>query len=80
MAHASGLLAFCEPLDLDTLCGLVGSDAVEQAERRGFFRTVEDRGIGEVRFNQLLLGDVEHVSRAWGWPAPADCAVNSCRR
>jgi DNA-binding CsgD family transcriptional regulator len=58
VAHALGLLAFCEPLDLDTLCGLVGSDAVEQAERRGFFRIVEDRGIGEVRFNQLLLGDV----------------------
>jgi hypothetical protein len=58
VAHALGLLAFCEPLDLDTLSGMVGSDAVEQAERRGLIRIVEDREIDEVRFNQLLLGDV----------------------
>jgi DNA-binding CsgD family transcriptional regulator len=58
VAHALGLLAFCEPLDLDTLCGLVGSGAVEQAERRGLIRIVEDREVSEVRFNQLLLGDV----------------------
>jgi DNA-binding CsgD family transcriptional regulator len=58
VAHALGLLAFCEPLDLDTLSGLVGSGAVEQAERRGLIRIAEDREIGEVRFNQLLLGDV----------------------
>ena len=58
VAHALGLLALCEPLDLDTLSGLVGSSAVEQAERRGLIRIVEDREIGEVRFNQLLLGDV----------------------
>jgi hypothetical protein len=58
VAHALGLLAFCEPLDLDTLSGLVGSGAVEQAEMRGLVRIVEDRGIGEVWFNQLLLGDV----------------------
>jgi len=58
VAHALGLLALCEPLDLDTLSGLVGSGAVEQAERRGLIRIVEDREIGEVRFNQLLLGDV----------------------
>jgi DNA-binding CsgD family transcriptional regulator len=58
VTHALGLLALCEPLDLDTLSGLVGSGAVEQAERRGLIRIVEDREIAEVRFNQLLLGDV----------------------
>jgi len=62
VAHALGLLAFCEPLDLDTLSDLVGSGAVEQAEMRGLIHIVEDRGIGSetsgVWFNQLLLGDV----------------------
>lgn len=58
VVHALGLLAFCEPLDLDTLSDLVGSGAIEQAETRGLIRIDEDREIGEVRFNQLLLGDV----------------------
>ena len=62
VAHALGLLALCEPLDLDTLTALVGADAVEQAETRGLIRIVADRAIGfevvEVRFNQLLLADV----------------------
>ncbi|MGO8768025.1 LuxR C-terminal-related transcriptional regulator [Mycobacterium sp.] len=55
VAHALGLLAFCEPLDLDTLIGLTGVGAVEQAERRSLIRITDDR---EVQFNQLLLSDV----------------------
>ncbi len=58
VAHALGLLAICEPLDLDTLIGLTGADAVEQAERRGLIRITDDREISEVQFNQLLLSDV----------------------
>ena len=44
VARALGLLALCEPLDLDTLSGLVGAGAVEQAETRGLIRIVADRG------------------------------------
>ncbi|WP_256251140.1 helix-turn-helix transcriptional regulator [Mycobacterium malmoense] len=55
VARALGLLAFCEPLDLDTLIGLAGAGAVEQAERRGLIRITEG---SEVQFNQLLLSDV----------------------
>lgn len=55
VARALGLLAFCEPLDLDTLIGLAGASAVEQAERRGLIRITEG---SEVQFNQLLLSDV----------------------
>lgn len=58
VAHALGLLAFCEPLDLDTLIGLAGAGAVEQAERRGLIRITDDGEVGEARFNQLLLSDV----------------------
>jgi DNA-binding CsgD family transcriptional regulator len=66
VAHALGLLALCEPLDLDTLTGLVGAGAVEQAETRGLIRIAADRVVGldigldvvEVRFNHLLLADV----------------------
>ena len=62
VAHALGLLALCEPLDLDTLTSLVGAGAVEQAETRGLIRIAADRDVGlevvEVRFNHLLLADV----------------------
>ena len=62
VAHALALLALCEPLDLDTLTGLVGAGAVEQAETRGLIRIVADREVGfelgGVRFNHLLLADV----------------------
>jgi DNA-binding CsgD family transcriptional regulator len=62
VAHALGLLALCEPLDLDTLTSLAGAGAVEQAETRGLIRIVADREVGlevvEVRFNHLLLADV----------------------
>ena len=36
--HLLRLLTFCEPLDLDTLTSMVGSDAVEDAETRGLIR------------------------------------------
>ena len=58
VAHALGLLAICEPLDLDTLTDLSGADAVERAERRGLIRISDDREVSEVQFNQLLLSDV----------------------
>lgn len=58
VAHALGLLAICEPLDLDTLIGLAGAPAVESAERRGLIRITDDREVSEVQFNQLLLSDV----------------------
>ncbi|WP_231639724.1 helix-turn-helix domain-containing protein [Mycobacterium sp. Marseille-P9652] len=58
VTHALGLLAICEPLDLDTLIGLTGAGAVEQAERRGLIRITDEREVSEVQFNQLLLSDV----------------------
>ena len=36
--HALRLLTFCEPLDLDTLSGIAGVEAVEDAENRGLIR------------------------------------------
>ena len=55
--HALRLLTFCEPLDLDTLGGVCGVDAVEDAENRGLIRVEENSGI-EVRFNHPLFGEV----------------------
>jgi DNA-binding CsgD family transcriptional regulator len=56
--HALRLLTFCEPLDLDTLSGIVGADAVEEAENRGLIRVVEDHHSVDVRFNHPLFGEV----------------------
>ena len=56
--HALQLLTYCEPLGLDTLTRLVGADAVEQAERRGLIRVVEEQHQLEVRFTHPLFGEV----------------------
>ncbi len=56
--HMLQLLTFCEPLDLDTLTGLVGADAVEDAERRGLIRVVAEQHTLEARFNHPLFGEV----------------------
>jgi DNA-binding NarL/FixJ family response regulator len=56
--HALRLLTFCEPLDLDTLSGIAGVDAVEDAENRGLIRVVEARSGIEVSFNHPLFGEV----------------------
>lgn len=56
--HALRLLTFCEPLDLDALCGIAGVEAVEEAESRGLIRVAEDRSGIDVRFNHPLFGEV----------------------
>lgn len=56
--HALRLLTFCEPLDLDTLSGIAGVDAVEEAENRGLIRVVEEHNSIDVRFNHPLFGEV----------------------
>ena len=56
--HTLRLLTFCEPLDLDTLSGIVGADAVEEAESRGLIRVVEEINGVDVRFNHPLFGEV----------------------
>jgi DNA-binding NarL/FixJ family response regulator len=56
--HLLRLLTFCEPLDLDTLTGLVGSDAVEDAETRGLIRVVADHQSVDVRFDHSLFGEL----------------------
>jgi DNA-binding NarL/FixJ family response regulator len=56
--HTLRLLTFCEPLDLDTLTGLVGSDAVEDAETRGLIRVAVEHPSGDVRFNHPLFGEL----------------------
>ncbi len=56
--HALRLLTFCEPLDLDTLSGIAGVDAVEDAENRGLIRVVEAHSGIEVSFNHPLFGEV----------------------
>ncbi|WP_213930983.1 helix-turn-helix transcriptional regulator [Rhodococcus sp. B50] len=55
--QALQLLAFCEPLDLEILCGLAGDDAVEEAERRGLIDVVDDRNF-RVRYTHPLFGEV----------------------
>lgn len=57
-AHVLRLLAFAEPLALDTLSELAGADTVERAERRGLIRVVEDSEDCNVRFTHPLYGEV----------------------
>jgi DNA-binding CsgD family transcriptional regulator len=56
--HALRLLTFCEPLSLDCLAGIVGTDAIEEAETRGLIRVVENPSAVDVRFNHPLFGEV----------------------
>jgi DNA-binding NarL/FixJ family response regulator len=56
--HALRLLTFCEPLRLDCLAGIVGTDAIEEAETRGLIRVVENPSAVDVRFNHPLFGEV----------------------
>ena len=52
------LLALCEPLDIDALCELAGTDAVDAAEVRGLIRIVHDGARVNARFSHPLFGDV----------------------
>ena len=56
--HALRLLTFCEPLDLDTLSGIAGVEAVEEAESRGLVRVADEHSSIDVRFNHPLFGEV----------------------
>ncbi|HEY5151579.1 MAG TPA: LuxR C-terminal-related transcriptional regulator [Mycobacterium sp.] len=56
--HALHLLAFGEPLALDTLTELAGADTLERAERRGLIRIVNDGDSVDVRFAHGLFGEV----------------------
>jgi DNA-binding CsgD family transcriptional regulator len=56
--HTLRLLTFCEPLNLDALCEIVGAEAVEDAENRGLIRVVENHSTADVRFNHPLFGEV----------------------
>ncbi|MFC0449791.1 helix-turn-helix transcriptional regulator [Rhodococcus jostii] len=66
--QALQLLTFCEPLDLDVLGQLAGEDSVEEAERRGLVRIVEDGHRLDVRYTHPLFGEVirRRVGRAAG--------------
>jgi DNA-binding NarL/FixJ family response regulator len=57
-AHTLQLLAFAEPLSLDTLSALVGADTVEGVERRGLIRVVDDAAGLDVLFTHPLYGEV----------------------
>ena len=57
-AHTLQLLAFAEPLTLDTLSTLVGAETVERVERRGLIRVIENRATLDVRFTHPLYGEV----------------------
>jgi len=63
-AHTLQLLAFAEPLALDTLLGLVGAETVERVEQRGLIRVIEDRTNLDVRFTHPLYGEV--IRRSFG--------------
>jgi DNA-binding CsgD family transcriptional regulator len=56
--HTLRLLTFCEPLNLDALCEIVGAEAVEDAENRGLIRVIENHSAADVRFNHPLFGEV----------------------
>lgn len=52
------LLALCEPLDIDTLSGLAGEEAVDAAELRGLIRIGHDGDVVNARISHPLYGDV----------------------
>lgn len=52
------VLALYEPLDLDSLCELVGPDAVDAGETQGLIRIVSDGGLLNARISHPLFGDV----------------------
>ena len=56
--HTLEVLTLCEQLDLDTLAGIVGAEAVEDAETRGLIRVAEEPHNVQVRFTHPLLGEV----------------------
>jgi DNA-binding CsgD family transcriptional regulator len=58
VVSALKLLALCEPLDIDTLCELVGDEAVDSAEMQGLIRIVHDGPDTNARFGHPLYGDV----------------------
>ncbi|TFV61587.1 helix-turn-helix transcriptional regulator [Mycobacterium sp. PS03-16] len=55
---ALNILALCEPLDLDTLCGLAGTDAVDDAEKQGLIRLVRSGDQLNAWIAHPLFGDV----------------------
>ncbi|WP_040525086.1 helix-turn-helix transcriptional regulator [Gordonia effusa] len=56
--NALRYLTFCEPLEFDILADFAGDDALDEAERRGLIRVVEDDGRLSVHFNHPLFGEV----------------------
>jgi DNA-binding NarL/FixJ family response regulator len=56
--HALQLVTFCEPLDLEVLTSMVGSDAVERAEVQGLLRIIEEPQGLDVRFTHPLFGEL----------------------
>ncbi len=51
-------LTFCEPIDLDVLCGLTGEEAVDDAEARGLVRIAREGQHFDVHYTHPLFGDV----------------------
>ncbi|MFW0785846.1 LuxR C-terminal-related transcriptional regulator [Gordonia sp. CPCC 206044] len=58
VVDALKLLALYEPLDIDTLIGLAGDEAVDAAEVRGLIRVTRDGSVVNARFSHPLYGDV----------------------
>lgn len=52
------LLAFCEPIDLDTLASIGTEDAIEDAERRGLITVRDDGAELEVHYAHPLFSEV----------------------
>jgi hypothetical protein len=76
--HLLRLLTFCEPLDLDTVTSLVGSDAVEDAETRGLIRVVaEHHGVAHPIQPPVIR---RTDRRRLAWRTRGGCAANSFAR
>ncbi|KOS57404.1 helix-turn-helix transcriptional regulator [Rhodococcus rhodochrous] len=56
--QALQILAFCEPLDLETLCSLAGDNAVEEAEHHGLIDVLDEGRTLSVRYTHPLFGEV----------------------
>lgn len=65
VCHALKLLAFCEPIDLEVLSGLVEDETIDDAENRGLISIAQDERLS-ARFNHPLFGEVirRRVGRA----------------
>jgi hypothetical protein len=66
--HALRLLTFCEPLDLDTLSGIAGVEAVEEAEN-SLGLSVSSKNTTASMCGSTIRSSVRSFAGGWEWRA-----------